>query len=201
MKRLRILAAVLVTLIVAMSVLSVYLVLDRVTDRLAAAEEKAQANGKRADDALATAQALAEQVRLLGQQPVVEPDDPPAGAPGAPGLRGPMGPPGPRGASCVEELGYPRCRGAAGSAGATGATGQAGVDGAAGPAGKDGKDGAQGPQGDPGPAGPQGPAGTAVPGTYSCPAGEVMTGFTVAGDGSVSLACQPTIPAAQGGKQ
>lgn len=140
----------------------------------------------------------------LGQAPVEQPEIPPAPSSplqGPPGPQGPVGPGGPRGPSCVEELGYPKCRGDQGAAGTAGTQGQQGDQGPAGKDGVDGKDGAQGPQGEPGPAGPPGPAGTALPGTYSCPAGEVLTGFTVAGDGSVSLACQPTIPAAQGGKQ
>lgn len=122
---------------------------------------------------------------------------------GDPGLQGPVGPQGPRGASCVEELGYPKCRGAEGNAGqvgATGATGEPGVDGAPGKNGADGKDGPPGPQGEPGPAGPQGPAGTALPGNYACPDGQYLNGFAISGDGSVSLSCQ-SVPIDLGGKQ
>lgn len=51
--------------------------------------------------------------------------------------------------------------------------------------------GTNGIDGERGPAGPQG---TAKPGTYSCPDGEVMTGFTVAADGAVTLACEDVTP-------
>ncbi len=178
MKRLKLVAAVLVALLVGMSGTSVYLVLDRVTDRLAAAEEKAQTNGKRADRALASAQALAEQVRLLGEKPVVEPDDPKPGAPGAPGLRGPIGPRGPRGASCVEELGLRTCRGPDGETGTTGTPGSDGVPGVAGKNGTDGKDGAPGPQGDPGPAGPAGADGRGVQSTFCGDDGRWLVTYT-----------------------
>lgn len=55
----------------------------------------------------------------------------------------------------------------------------------------------QGPQGAHGVQGPQGapgPQGTAKPGDYACPDGEVMTGFTVAEDGAVTLACKDDAP-------
>lgn len=51
-----------------------------------------------------------------------------------------------------------------------------------------------GPQGVHGEQGPQGVPGTAKPGTYACPDGETMTGFTVAVDGAVTLACEDTTP-------
>jgi hypothetical protein len=38
--------------------------------------------------------------------------------------------------------------------------------------------------------GQDGQDGTAKPGTYTCPEGEAMTGFTVADDGSVTVACR-----------
>lgn len=134
-------------------------------------------------------------------QPAPVPGSPGApGAPGLPGVQGPVGPPGPRGESCVEELGLRPCRGDDGVNGSTGEPGANGADGAAGKNGADGKDGAQGPQGEPGPAGPQGPAGTANPGSYSCPDGQYLNGFTISGDGSVSLSCQ-SVPIDLGGKQ
>jgi hypothetical protein len=58
--------------------------------------------------------------------------------------------------------------------------------------------GPQGVHGEQGPAstvpGPEGPQGTAKPGDYACPDGEHMTGFTVAEDGAVTLACQAPTP-------
>ncbi|WP_436700986.1 hypothetical protein [Nocardioides sp. BYT-33-1] len=138
-----------------------------------------------------------------GCTPVVVPEAI-RGATGDRGIQGPVGPPGPRGESCVEELGLRTCRGDDGANGATGEPGANGADGTPGKDGAAGKDGAQGPQGDPGPAGPagpQGPAGTAQPGSYSCPDGEVMSGFTVAADGSVSITCRPATPLPQGGNQ
>lgn len=148
---------------------------------------------------------LAEQVRGLGEVPAVEPDDPPAAGRVivVPGVVGP------RGASCIEELGYPRCRGAVGKTGATGGTGERGADGATGaagapgepgPPGKEGPAGPQGPAGPAGPAGPPGRDGTAAPGTYACPEGEVQRGFAISPeDGSVTLACVPLSPGNPGG--
>jgi hypothetical protein len=56
----------------------------------------------------------------------------------------------------------------------------------------------QGPQGVHGEQGPAstvpGPEGTAKPGDYACPDGEHMTGFAVADDGAVTLACQAPNP-------
>ncbi|WP_182377904.1 hypothetical protein [Nocardioides sp. WS12] len=78
------------------------------------------------------------------------------------------------GASCVAELGLEACRGPAGKDGTNGTNGI------------DGKDGAPG---------------TAQPGTYACPAGEYLTGFGVAADGSVSLACASANPGNSGGNQ
>jgi hypothetical protein len=51
----------------------------------------------------------------------------------------------------------------------------------------------RGPQGVPGTDGhdgKDGADGTAKPGTYACPDGETVTGFTVAADGAVTLSCQ-----------
>jgi hypothetical protein len=98
------------------------------------------------------------------------------------------------------------CRGEAGD------RGQAGVDsttpGPQGPQGEQGEPGQDstvpgptGPPGQngadstvPGPQGIRGPQGTAKPGTYACPDGEFMTGFTVDVEGAVKLACQDPIP-------
>lgn len=86
--------------------------------------------------------------------------------------------------------------GADGSDGADGAQGEDGADGAdgatgaTGPKGETGPAGPQGPAGARGETGPQGPAGTARPGTYTCPDGDYVAGFTIAADGSVSLDCR-----------
>lgn len=61
-----------------------------------------------------------------------------------------------------------------------------------GPRGPEGPQGPQGEAGAPGAdgaPGPQGPTGTAVPGTYECPMGESLLGFTINGDGTVALKC------------
>lgn len=95
----------------------------------------------------ATSAVLAEQLRRLGERPVVEPGDPPA--PGQvvllPGERGDRGP------SCIEEIGYPRCRGARGAHGADsnvpGEPGEPGLHGEPGRDGVDGKDGTPGKDG------------------------------------------------------
>lgn len=144
----------------------------------------------------AALEALAEQIRQLGEEPAVEPDDLPDS--GDAKVFVPI--PGPRGASCIEEIGLPQCRGDDGRPGGNGTDGEPGAPGQNGSPGADGKDGAKGEQGDkgePGAPGPAGPPGTALPGTYSCPAGEVMTAFSVAADGSVSISCQP-LPAMPG---
>lgn len=107
------------------------------------------------DDQAAAAEALEQQLRQLGEQPVVIPDD----VDDAPIVI--TGPRGDRGASCIEEIGYPRCRGAAGGDGDDGSVGSVGAScvaelgldacrgqqGPAGPAGADGKDGAPGADG------------------------------------------------------
>lgn len=152
--------------------------------------------GKALDDANA-------RLIQLGEEPVQQP----AERPSVPSVLQ-----GRRGLSCVEELGYPLCRGPKGGTGdhgkpgtdgATGLDGEPGANGADGAPGKngaDGKDGAQGPQGEPGPAGPAGPAGTALPGNYACPDGQYLNGFAISGDGSVSLSCQ-TVPIELGGNK
>jgi hypothetical protein len=55
----------------------------------------------------------------------------------------------------------------------------------------------RGPQGDAGVDGKDGAdgrPGTAKPGTYSCPDGEYVGGFTVADDGAVTLSCRAPTP-------
>lgn len=142
----------------------------------------------------------------------------PAGATGAQGPRGfscvevlgvaaCRGPQGPSG-----EVGV---AGPAGKDGATGATGPTGPQGpppsddqvaaavrfycashddCTGPAGEKGDAGPKGDTGATGQPGPAGKDGTAQPGTYSCPDGDYMTGFTVAADGSVTVSCAAGFP-------
>lgn len=102
----------------------------------------------------AASAALAEQLRQLGQQPAVEPDHPPE--PGQVVVV--PGPQGERGASCIEEIGYPRCRGAAGDDSTI--PGPAGDDSTVpGPKGEKGDTGERGPEGPAGPAGAPGAPG------------------------------------------
>lgn len=121
-------------------------------------------------DQQTTSQALADQVRALGERPVVSPGKPPEVV-SIPGITGPQGIPGLAGAT--GETGRAGSRGPRGFTGldATGATGPQG------PAGPTGQQGEQGPQGEgqPGPQGPagdrgtdgaQGPAGPACPDGY-----------------------------------
>lgn len=150
------------------------------------AELRAQVDAQKA-----ASKALAEQIRQLGQQPVIEPPE----SGDAPRIVVIPAPRGLRGPSCIEELGYPRCRGDKGNAGTQGKPGSPGTDGepgadgtdgAPGKNGSDGKDGPPGPQGEQGPAGP---AGTAQSGTYSCGEGQAIKSFTVAEGGAVTLTC------------
>ena len=113
------------------------------------------------------------------------------GPQGARGLTGPLGPQGPQGR-----------RGQAGLPGATGNPGARGEQGVAGPQGPRGEEGPPGPKGEQGEEGPpgadghdgkDGAAGTADPGTYECPDGQVLVGFTVGMDGAVAIDCQPQI--------
>lgn len=143
---------------------------------------------KKLDEQETITAALLEQIRLLGQQPVVEPKNPP-------GSNKIIAIPGPRGPSCVEELGYPRCRGdkgdggAQGKPGSPGANGERGADGTDGAPGKNGSDGKDGPPGPQGEQGPAGPAGTAQPGTYSCSDSQAIKSITVTEGGAVTLTC------------
>lgn len=192
MKRLRIVAVSFVAIIAVLSATSVYLVLDGFTDRLATAEHAARENRTRLDDQQLTSKVLAEQLRSLGEVPVIEPADPPPsvrtipipGRPGAPGRPGTNGKPGRDGKT-----------GQDGADGPPGSTGEPGAKGDQGPAGP------QGDRGPEGPAGPQGSPGTAQPGTYACPDGEYLRGFTVNADGSINLACAPVAQLPSGGNQ
>lgn len=149
-------------------------------------------------------EALREQLKQLGEKPVVEPDDVPDGS-------RIVVVPGPRGLSCIEDVGLTACRGPSGQPGKPGADGSDGVDGTDGLNGQDGAPGAKGDpgpkgeKGDPGergPAGADGAPGTARPGSYACPSGQYLDGFTIGADGTVSLSCQPvpTFPGNSGGQ-
>lgn len=120
-----------------------------VTDRLAAAERDADrndalasANSKALQEANGRVDALGEQVRGLGEDPVVST---------SPVQRGTVVIPGPQG-----QVGERGLRGLVGLPGAPGAAGRNGQDGAPGEAGATGPQGAAGPQG---PQGERGPAG------------------------------------------
>jgi hypothetical protein len=151
------------------------------------------------------AEKLAQQVRRLGGQPIVEPSNlPPApgaagspgtpGATGAPGPRGPQGVPGPRGPR--GERGQTGATGAGGTAGQVGAAGEQGPAGPKGEQGDTGPAGAKGDKGDPGPAGPQGPAGAAgQDGTsitqVDCTSGTGTFVFTYSDGTTQTVDCQP----------
>lgn len=133
----------------------------------------------------------------------------PQGRTGPPGETGPRGPLGPRGEPGKDST-VPGPAGIDGINGADGAAGEPGrgiqsmqcatggwiveyTDGISTPdsgpcQGPQGVHGEQGPQGAPG------PQGTAKPGEYACPDGEVMSGLTIADDGTVTLACEDTTP-------
>ena len=98
-------------------------------------------------------EALEQQVRQLGEKPVVKPSDVPTEAdvvviPGRDGVDGKDG-----------AAGEPGRTGAPGRDGQDGRDGKDGATGPAGPAGPAGPTGPVGPKGDPGPAGPAGPPG------------------------------------------
>lgn len=128
----------------------VYL-LDRsdLQDRLDQLDDRAAILRQHADNADDAARALADQVRRLGQQPVVTPPPVPPGTPGRDGATGPMGPVGPSGAP-----------------GPTGPSGPPGPSGAPGRDGKDGTDGTDGASGPSGPPGPTGAPGRGIQRTY-----------------------------------
>lgn len=161
-------------------------------DQVEALELQASANAAALEEAN-------RRLRRAGQTPVTEPDHPvdePIVV-----IPGPQGDRGPRGFSCIEEIGYPRCRGTSG------------VDGNAGDPGSDGQDGAPGPAGPQGPAGPAGPAG--APGkdgvdgkdgrgvqSLSCEAGTVVVTYTDNTTHTVDgWSCLPPTPGNSGGPQ
>lgn len=155
MKGLRSLAVALTVLIVSLSGYAVYLVLDDLTSRVTVAEVESGKNGKAAAEANQKAEVLAQQVRSLGETPIVQPSTPKTDekspiryvpVPGPTGATGPAGTPGKSlpglpGAPGQSVVGPP---GDVGPSGATGPSGSAGKDG------KDGTPGADGSTGSPG---------------------------------------------------
>lgn len=126
-------------------------------DRIEAERDRREAVEDRLDEAQAASDALAEQLRALGEDPIVEPEDIPeadevivipgppgrngrdgidgkdgaAGKPGRDGTDGRDGADGQvggRGPSCVEELGLEACQGPKGEPGQPGADGADGQD-------------------------------------------------------------------------
>lgn len=137
----------------------------------------------------AAREALEQQIRSLGEKPVLEPEDVP---PDTDVIVVP-GPKGERGESCIEEIGLQPCRGDEGRIGKPGSEGEPGEPGVPGTPGEPGPKGDKGEKGDTGGQGPKGDPGTAQPGTYSCAAGEYMTGFSITDAGAVVLVCQPAL--------
>jgi len=78
--------------------------------------------------------------------------------------------------------------------GVDGVDGEDGTDGTDGRDGKPGQDGKDGQPGADGVDGEDGTPGSALPGTYTCPDGEHVVGFTIAADGAVELDCQARTP-------
>lgn len=117
--------------------------------------------------------ALTEQLRQLGEKPVVEPEDPPE-----PGQIIPI--PGPRGPSCIEEIGLQPCRGDEGRSGQPGSEGEPGEPGVPGTPGEQGPKGEKGDTGERGPEGPAGPAGADGRGiqTVTCEGGQFVVTYT-----------------------
>ena len=122
---------------------------DDMRDDLARANADRTSMRAELDQQQEASTALADQVRGLGEEPVVEPEAlPSAGSPGADGKDGIAG-----------KNGEPGKDGLDGKPGPPGKTGPAGAEGAAGADGSDGEPGPAGPpgaKGDPGPAGADG---------------------------------------------
>lgn len=202
-------ALVVVALVLALAISAILDLEDR-ADRGDTARDAlaVQLESSRAD-----AQALADQVEGLGEEPVVTPEAPDADPmPGPPGARGEQGPgPSPEQVAAAVSA---YCAGGRCAAPPSGAqvsaavvaycsegrcTGPAGAAGAAGGDGQDGTDGATGSSGPAGPTGPQGPAGPAPTAdqiraavdayctTNGCTGPQGETGQT--GRGIAALAC------------
>lgn len=114
--------------------------------------------------------ALVQQVKDLGEKPVVGPAGP-AGIPGNSGKDGTNGVSGINGAD-----------GSDGTDGRDGDPGQPGSDGQPGPQGEKGATGERGEAGAPGPTGPVGPTGATGDTGPSCPTGYTLTEKTIEGE-------------------
>lgn len=151
---------------------------------------RADKEGRRANQAVSTAEQLCQQVQQLGAACVVDPASL-RGEPGPAGPEGPIGPPGLPGRNGDD--GRNGSPGPAGSAGKDGAPGEVGQQGPIGPSGPAGPTGATGPQG------PQGPAGEAGPAGAQCPAGthpDAVTVLTASGTRDITTCVKD--PAADG---
>jgi hypothetical protein len=146
--------------------------LDQQAEAIATSRENQERLARSAESNADAAAVLADQVRKLGERPLITPDDLPEVIPGPPGQRGPMGPvgPGPSAAEIQSAVAVycqsGRCDGrdpttgqvaaavaaycdrrgeCRGPRGAPGQDGQDGEDGAPGADGRDGADGADAP--------------------------------------------------------
>jgi hypothetical protein len=130
-------------------------------ERLDQAQAERQQLVRTAESNAEAAEALAQQVRQLGEKPVVEPTAMPEPIPGPPGAQGPQGLQGPPGD--VGPIGDRGPRGFMGLIGPRGPAGEMGPQGEPGAPGETGAPGAPGPKGGQGDTGPQGPAGPPGP--------------------------------------
>lgn len=134
----------------------VLIVLTNVARDLGRFGERSDARSAVIEELVLEQEALRQQVRSLGEEPVVDGPEPLPGPQGERGRPGPSGPAGPAGA-----------QGPPGPPGAS-VTGPAGPPG---PEGEPGPPGPPGPAGEPGPPGPQGeqgPPGEDAPSTFTC---------------------------------
>lgn len=179
---------------------------QRLEDAEAARRELAAQTREQAAQAAenaTTAETLADQIRALGERPLVDPDPysppipGPAGASGPPGPPGRAGDPGDRGPAGPQGERGPV--GATGDRGPRGLPGEQGIPGPQGERGETGPAGPAGPQGERGPQGEPGPAGTdgtdAVPFTFTFtvqvnPAQSQTYRCTITAPGETA-ACQP----------
>jgi len=161
-------------LLSALTVWQLYDTKAELNHKLSAEHVKGLAMEQKVEDSADQTRALIAQVKSLGEQPVVTPEQIPVqgepGVQGIPGISGPQGVQGIQGPIGPQGLRGPQ--GLHGLMGITGATGAQGEAGAAGPA---------GPQGDTGPQGPKGEQGApglvAVSVEDSCSTGDGYLAF------------------------
>lgn len=142
--------------------------LEDAEDARRALAVQTQRQAEIAADTASDAERLADQIRELGEKPVVDPGPWPV-VPGPAGASGPPGPPGRAGDQ--GDRGPVGDRGPAGPQGERGAVGATGDRGPRGLPGEQGIPGPQGERGETGPAGPAGPAGERGPQGEPGPAG------------------------------